>query len=166
MSLDVTSNRFQDKDLNAYDVMQHVRNIYNILGVLYQKDMAEGNANNVVERLDDITKNPLIKAYFDTVEEYKAALQAGTVSPNDLCYVKSSGGESFDPEGNKVYVGNLQGIADRARADEFGNNIADTYVSKLDCPYAIGPGIELSVDANGILSITYDDGQPDPNENS
>ena len=62
MSINVKSNRFQNKDLNNFDVMQHIRNIYDILGVLVQDDMTYGKATNVVERLDDISKNPLISA--------------------------------------------------------------------------------------------------------
>ena len=161
MSLDVTSNRFQNKDLNEYDVMQHVRNLYNILGVIIKEDMTYGTATNVVERLDAISKNPLIKGFYKTVEEYQNDLKAGIISPNDIYYIDE---EIFTENGeieDKVFTGDLNGTADRAIGDQYGNNIADTYVAKEDNPYVIGKGFELSVDANGILSISYDDGIPE-----
>lgn len=160
MSINVKSNRFQNKDLNNFDVMQHIRNIYDILGVLVQDDMTYGKATNVVERLDDISKNPLIKGYYDTVEEYQNDLKAGIISPDDLCYIEDDEFDDIGEGGQKEYVGNLTGTADKAVSDQYGNNIANTYVTK-DNSYAIGKGIEFMVDSNGILSVSFDDGIPE-----
>ena len=84
MSLDTSNNSFKNKELNNFDVMQHIRNIYDILGVVDKKDVGYHESTNVVERLDSITKNPLIKGEYDTMDDYLADLNRGKISPNDI----------------------------------------------------------------------------------
>ena len=79
-------SRFNNKELDNYDVMQHVQNIYNIIGTTGKASVETRTANNIVERLNEI-KTTNIVDWIGTKAEYDAAKSSGFITPNMVCAI-------------------------------------------------------------------------------
>ena len=64
--------RFETKELNDYDVMQHIKNIYGIIGTTGKESVQTVESDNIVERLKELDKNKVVD-WVGTKEEYEIA---------------------------------------------------------------------------------------------
>lgn len=78
--------RFNDKRLNNYDVMQHISNIYEIIGTTDKQSVGTEQSGNISERLNEIQHGNFIQ-WIGTREEYKAATASGVIKPGMLCAI-------------------------------------------------------------------------------
>lgn len=92
--------RFNDKRLNDYDVMQHISNIYDIIGTTDKKSVETGQSNNISERLDEVQHGNFIQ-WSGTLEEYKIAKASGLITPTMLCAITD---DYYEPESSKVGI--------------------------------------------------------------
>lgn len=91
--------RFNDKRLNNFDVMQHISNIYDILGTTDKKSIETNQSNDISERLNEIQNGNFIQ-WVGTLEEYNIAKASGVIKPDMLCAITD---DYYEPnESSKV----------------------------------------------------------------
>ena len=83
----ISKRKFTDPKLNRYDVMQHVRNIYDILGIT-NPETFESNSGvaNIVSRIDQIDNKSMV-GWKGTMEEYKRDRAAGLIADDTVCAI-------------------------------------------------------------------------------
>lgn len=86
--------RFNDKRLNNFDVMEHISNIYDIVGTTDSKSVETDQSHNIVERLNEIQHGNFIQ-WKGTQDEYKIAVANGTIKPGMLCAITD---DYYEPE--------------------------------------------------------------------
>lgn len=85
--------RFETKELNDYDVMQHIKNIYGIIGTTGKESVQTVESDNIVERLKELDKNKVVD-WVGTKEEYEIAKAAGEITDDMVCAVE----DVYQPE--------------------------------------------------------------------
>ena len=70
------------------DVMQHIQNLYSILGVTNKPD------KSIVDMVNENSNNIPVD-WVGTVEEYRAAKACGDITPTMNCYITDD--DNFDP---------------------------------------------------------------------
>ena len=88
--------RFNEKRLNEFDVMEHISNIYNIVGTTDPKSVQSDKSHNVAERLNEIQNSSFVH-WKGTMEEYKIARANGTIKPGMLCAITD---DYYNPDEN------------------------------------------------------------------
>ena len=87
--------RFNEKRLNDYDVMQHITNIYSIIGTTDVKSVETEQSHNVAERLNEIQHGKFAD-WYGTQEEYEIAKASGVIKPGMLCAITD---DYYEPDG-------------------------------------------------------------------
>ena len=88
--------RFNEKRLNEFDVMEHISNIYNIVGTTDPKSVESDQSHNITERLNEIQRGKFIQ-WQGTQEEYDIAVANGTIKPGMLCAITD---DYYNPDEN------------------------------------------------------------------
>lgn len=83
----VTNGKFHDDALNDYDVMQHIRNIYNILGTTNNESITPPGTSNItiIDVVNHLQEKDAIDA-FVTQKEYEEGLANGSLK-DKLCAI-------------------------------------------------------------------------------
>lgn len=87
MSNKVTNRKFTDPALNRYDVMQHIRNLYDIVGVTNTNTFEQNHAvANVVDRIEQIADGSIIK-WEGSMEKFLHDKAAGLITSDMICAI-------------------------------------------------------------------------------
>lgn len=86
MANNVVNKKFTNPALNRYDVMQHIRNLYNIVGVTDTDTFEKNNAANMTAMIDKI-KDRTIVDWYGTMEEFKRDRAAGIITDDMVCAI-------------------------------------------------------------------------------
>lgn len=98
MAINVTNGKFENDILNDYDVMQHIRNIYNILGITEPERVPSSGGTSGGDGEDGESDRSIFDWIYDAVsrsmidwegtrEEYKQGVANGTITPDMLCAI-------------------------------------------------------------------------------
>ena len=82
----VVNGKFENDVLNSYDVMQHIRNIYSILGTTEREGFGNGNGDSFLELVQEAIHRSMID-WVGTREEYTQGVANGTITKDMLCAV-------------------------------------------------------------------------------
>lgn len=86
MANNVSNKKFTNPALNRYDVMQHVRNLYDIVGVTDTETFEKNNAANMSAMIDKIRERTIVD-WHGTMEEFKRDRKAGLITDDMVCAI-------------------------------------------------------------------------------
>ena len=74
-----------DNKISSFDIMQHIRNIYAILGVQTPEDINESSILELIAQGRKTADGKTIRVV--TTEEYEIGIGNGTISLDDVCII-------------------------------------------------------------------------------
>lgn len=85
-------------NIKNYDIMQHIRNIYNLIGAT-SPDGIKLNAN-LVSAIDQIAKETGQKIWVGTQKKYEEGIGNGTISNTTICIITD---DYYEPSEDEIY---------------------------------------------------------------